>query len=87
MTEVQEPILKTNHFVFSDISLPKFGDKQSENPLIYIEELDNFFQLRIVPDMSKLIMIKNSLMGHCVAWFDMYVEGTSKTYNEFRELF
>ena len=68
ITEVQEPILKTNHFVFSDISLPKFGNKQSENTL---------FQLRMVPETSKLIMIKNSLMGHCIAWFDMYVEGTN----------
>jgi hypothetical protein len=87
ITEVQEPILKTNHFVFSDISLPKFGNKQSENPLIYIKKLENFFQLRMVTETSKLIMIKNSLMGRCIAWFDMFVEGTSMTYSEFRAVF
>ena len=27
ITKVQEPILKNNHFVFSDIALPKFGNK------------------------------------------------------------
>ena len=77
INDVQEPILRANHFVFSDISLPKFGNKPTKSPLQYIKELENFFQLRMVPDTSKLIMIKNSLMGHCAAWFDMYVEGTT----------
>jgi len=32
-------------------------------------------------------MIKNSLMGHCAAWHDMYIEGSNVTYEEFRRLF
>ena len=52
-----------------------------------MKELENFFQVRMVPETSKLIMIKNSLLGHCAAWYDMYVEASNMKYDEFRRIF
>ena len=67
--------------------LPKFGNRHNESPLHYIKELENFFQLRMVPETSKLIMIKNSLFGHSAAWYEMNTDGSNVTYEEFRKLF
>ena len=40
---LQEPFSRPNQFVFSDISLPKFGNRHNESALHYIKKLQNFF--------------------------------------------
>ena len=56
-------VRQTSNFVLSDVILPKFGNRQHENPLQYLKDLQNFFDLRAVPEQSKLLVFKNSLKG------------------------
>ncbi len=79
-------VRQTNNFVLSDVILPKFGNRQHENPLQYLKDLQNFFDLRAVPEQSKLLVVKNSLIGNCSSWFEMYID-MSMCYEEFKRAF
>ena len=76
----------TSSFVLNDVTLPKFVSRQHENPLQYLKDLENIFSLRAVSGKSNLLVVKNSLIGHCSLWFDMYID-TIMTYIEFTDLF
>ena len=81
---IQKTPIRVESFTFGELSLPKFGNKLHENPMQYIKELENFFRLRMIPESSKVLMVKNSLYGSCVAWYDLYIDELVTTYNDFK---
>ena len=70
----------------TDVTLPKFGNENGQNPLKFIRDLENFFMIRSVPEHLKLAVAKNCLTGNASCWFEML--GTQEAqYNEFRKKF
>ena len=69
---IQESPIRLENFTYGEVSLPKFSNKPHENPMQYLKELENFFKLRMIPESSKVLIVKNSLCGNCVAWYDIH---------------
>ena len=65
--------------------LPKFGNQQHENPLEYLTDLKNVFNLQADPEKSKLVVVKNSLIGNYSSWFEIYID-MSICYDQSPEL-
>ena len=73
-------------FTYSDITMPKFHDKESDNPLRFLQELDHFLNLRGVPETYKVSVVRNSLIGKCQEWYDLTVT-SDMTYADFKSHF
>ena len=41
----------------------------------------------MIPESSKVLIVKNSLCGSCVAWYDLHIDDTEMTYNDFKAIF
>ena len=76
---IQESPIRLENFTYGEVSLPQFGNKPQENPMQYLKELENFFKLRVIPESSKILIVKNSMCGSCVAWYDLYIDDTEMT--------
>ena len=76
----------TQNFILSELILPKFGNAPSENPLRYIREMEQFFELRSVPHKFKMSVIRQSLINDVAIWFDMQIS-KDFDYDTFKDLF
>ena len=70
----------------SEISLPHFANGRNENPVQFLNLLDDYFLLKATPEFQKLMIIKSALGGSVLSWFQLFIEpGTP--YAEFRQIF
>ena len=70
----------------TDVTLPKFNNENGQNPLRFIRDLENYFEIRSVPEQLKLVIVRNCLHGNAGNWFEML--NTRETiYSEFRRKF
>ena len=47
----------------SEISIPHFGNKIGQNPVVYLNALEDYFDLKGTPESQKIMLVKNSLTG------------------------
>ena len=70
----------------SEISLPHFANGKNENPVQFLNLLDDYFLLKATPEFQKLMIIKSALGGSVLARFQLFIEpGTS--YDSFKHIF
>lgn len=82
----EESSTRQQNSIIQDLAVPRFGNKSHENPVMFLNSLEAFFQLKSVPEKCKMLVVKNALVGACAAWLDLTVPLES-TYNEFRRKF
>ena len=70
----------------ADVVLPKFGNENNQNPLKFIRELENFFEMRAVPERMKLTIVKNCLTHNAASWFEM-LNTDESVYHDFKKRF
>jgi len=56
---IQESQIRLENFTYGEVSLPRFSNKPHENPMQYLKELENVFKLRMFPESSKVLIVKN----------------------------
>lgn len=69
-----------------DIALPGFRGDLSEDPIEYLQELEQYIIFRRVPSEYQSKMIQNSLKGNARIWFDA-VRHDLNDFSHFREVF
>ena len=70
----------------TDVTLPKFGNGGGQNPIKFIKDLENYFEIKSVPERMKLIVVRNCLVDNAASWCEML--NTEETeYCEFRRKF
>ena len=57
----------------SEISLPHFGNKTGQNPVVYLNALEDYFDLKGTPESQKMMLVKNSLTGSALGWFQIFL--------------
>lgn len=82
----EQSLFRSVNIGLNDITLPKFGNGGGQNPLRFIKELENYFEIKSVPEKMKLIVVRNCLVDNAASWFEMVnAEGTR--YCEFKKKF
>ena len=70
----------------SEISLPHFANGKNENPVQFINLLDDYFLLKATSEFQRHMIIKSALGGSVLSWFQIFIEpGTS--YDSFKDIF
>ncbi|XP_068989797.1 uncharacterized protein [Neodiprion pinetum] len=77
-----------NHFqgMQLDIKVPKFCDEDGQNPLEFLSELENYFNVSSISDGQRLRIINSTSMVRAKIWFDMNKD-VCDTYENFKRLF
>ena len=70
----------------SEISLPHFGNKIGQNPVVYLNALEDYFDLKGTPDSQKMMLVKNSLTGSALGWYQIFLS-RDISYDLFRQMF
>lgn len=76
----------TQNFVLNEISMPKFANKDNEHPIRFLRELEHFFELRAVPSELRNSVLRHSLYGDCLNWYDLQITD-DMPYSEVRNQF
>jgi len=74
------------HRMNLDIKIPKFKDEDSKHPIEYLNEIENYFNVRKIDDSTRLLAIGNSLEGKSKYWFENN-KLTIATFESFKEQF
>ena len=70
----------------SEVTLPHFSNGKNENPVHFVNALEDYFMLKATADYQKVIIVKSALGGSVLAWYQMFVE-PGLTYGAFKEIF
>jgi len=73
------------HRMNLDIKIPKFIE-DSKHPIEYLNEIENYFNVRKIDDSTRLLAIGNSLEGKSKYWFENN-KLTIATFESFKEQF
>ena len=74
------------NFSFNEVKLPRFSGSETDHPLRYLKELEQFFILRGVPERLKISILKNSLTSNALWWSELQLTPHT-TYREFKDMF
>ena len=70
----------------TDLALPTFGNNGGQNPIKFIRDLENYLEIKSVPEGMKPMVVRNCLTDNAASWYEMLnTEGT--TYGEFKRKF
>lgn len=77
-----------NHFQCSqlEIKAPKFSDEENQNPLEFLADLENYFNVSNVSNVQKVWVFNNSLIGRAKVWLDLNKD-VCDTYENFKKYF
>ena len=76
----------TQNFTLSEMMVPKFGDLPHDNPIKYLNEMEQFFKMRAVSSKLQMSVIHHSLYSDPAIWFDIQISPESD-YETFKNLF
>ena len=82
----QAPILSLPSNFINEVNLPKFFNKNSEHPLKFLKDLEQYFTLRSVPEHLKISVVKHALQAETRTWLELY-ESDDLTYDSFKSIF
>jgi hypothetical protein len=68
-----------------DLTLPKFSDCQSQHIVSFLEELDSYFQLKIVPMEMKLPLAIKTITDEYVRQWVTTMHREFKDYDHFKQ--
>lgn len=69
-----------------DSNAPEFSDEDSSNPKEYIENLENYFEVKNVTEQYKIPIVESKLQGKARVWWDASKEDVI-TYDDFKSKF
>lgn len=69
-----------------DIKAPKFSDEDSQNPLEFLSELENYFTISNVPEAQRLWVVNSILSGRAKIWYDINKDSCN-TFGSFKRAF
>ena len=72
--------------LINEITVPKFATPLQHNPMMFLNELDNYFKIKGIPDPWKMLVVKNALAEKALSWFNLTV-GTDVSYEVFKKRF
>ena len=72
--------------LINEITVPKFATPLRHNPMTFLNELDNYFKIKGIPDPWKMLVVKNALAEKALSWFNLTV-GTDVPYETFEKRF
>ena len=70
----------------NEVTLPHFSNGNNENPVYFVNALEDYFMLKATPDYQKVIIVKSAVEGSVLAWYQMFIE-PGITYGAFKEIF
>ena len=68
------------------MELPHYADDKNQNPMRFLNDLENFFSLHAVPSESKMQVAKQALYGKVQAWYVMLIT-SEVSYEELKRMF
>lgn len=78
--------IHNNNFHGCDIALPIFNDADLTSPLVFLKELDEYFDLKLIPQQYKIMVIGRCLRKRARSWYDITIK-PGCSYEEFRQQF
>lgn len=75
--------LQRNHI---DTKAPEFSNEEATNPIEYLENLENYFKLKMIREECKMSIIESEMSGRAKIWWEASKD-TINTYNNFKEAF
>ena len=72
--------------MFHDVTLPSFSNGPNENPVLFLSQLENFFELKAIPERQKMLVVKSSLKGSVLGWYSLILHRDIQ-YSDFRQSF
>lgn len=76
VTNTNQNQLNSNNFPLNyqyqcpiKINLPTFSGENDEDPIEYLEKLENYFRCQYIPETYQLIIVEQSLSNKALRWF------------------
>lgn len=72
--------------MYQDLIAPKFGNGLGENPKQFINELEEFFDLKGIPEEGKRVWFKKCVDDRVILWYEAIGKNT-RTFEELKSKF
>ena len=72
--------------LINEITVPKFATPLRHNPMIFLNDLENYFKIKCIPDKWKMLVVKNALTEKALSWFNLTI-GADVPYDVFKQRF
>ena len=72
--------------LINEITVPHFESASKQNPMIFLNEIENYFKIKGITDEWKMLIVKNALVGTARSWFSLTI-GNQLSYELFRKKF
>ena len=82
-TNADIALMRTHSSLLGDINLPHFGNRPQENPVQFLQKLENYFQIKAIPDSQKMFIAKSAVTGSVLGWYHLILH-PDISYADFR---
>lgn len=82
-TSADIALMRTHSSLLGDINLPHFGNRPQENPVQFLQKLENYFQIKAIPDSQKMFIVKSAVTGSVLGWYHLILH-PDISYADFR---
>lgn len=69
-----------------DLPLPRFGGNENDDPLQYLDQLEEYFRLKNIPEGSKMFIVKKTIDARTLNWINMAMS-QEQGFEYFRHIF
>ncbi|XP_043465743.1 uncharacterized protein LOC122500712 [Leptopilina heterotoma] len=73
-----------SHFTRIDIRMPRFENEKKQNPVEFLQKIENYFRVKGVFGFTRLIVLGESLEGRARGWFEAI---SVESFDDFKEMF
>jgi chaperonin cofactor prefoldin len=70
-----------------DVNLPQFGEGKDSNPMLHLKQLEQYFDLKRVPQSHRLVIACKSVVGGLSRQWLEVIADKFRNYEEFRQAF
>ena len=72
--------------ILNDLVIPTFSNRADQNPVKFLNSLETYLELKMIPEAHKMLIVKSALTGPALAWREL-VLGPDISYIDFRRKF